>query len=239
VGIALLVAALLLAAPALRRVWAWTGLLALSALVKPFVLPTAAFALKGQRWPAWALSLIVGAAVCTAVAAPLWLTHGGEPLAHLLETSDEFRLKWAHFGSVYEPVLWLIETARPGWDSGRREVLARQVCLLLAAAIVLGVWWRMTRDPWRATRIVMAAMVLLSPAAHPWYLLWALAVAPMAFGPAAWVLSLTLPWGYAALAHVTPEGEAAWRVSPWIMVAAYAPVYAVLVADLARGRRQS
>jgi hypothetical protein len=59
----------------------------------------------------------------------------------------------------------------------------------------------------------------------------------MAFGPAAWVLSLTLPWGYAALAHVTPDGEAAWAVSPWLMAAAYAPVYVVLVADLLRRRQ--
>jgi hypothetical protein len=238
VGIALLVAALLLATPAQRRVWPWTGLLALSTLVKPFVLPAAAFVLKGRRWTAWAACLVTGAVVCAAVSTPLWLAHGAAPLANLLETSDAFRLKWAHFGSVYEPVLWLIESVRPGWEGDRQEVLARHVCLLLAAFIVLGTWWRVTRDPWRAMRIVLTAMVLLSPAAHPWYLLWALAVTPMAFGPAAWVLSLTLPWGYAALAHVTPGGEAAWAVSPWLMAAAYAPVYAVLAADLARRRRQ-
>jgi hypothetical protein len=236
-GIALLVAALLVAAPSMRRVWPWTSLLALSALVKPVVLPVAAFLLKDQNWKAWVLSLVTGAVVCTVVAAPLWLTHQAEPLENLRETSESFRLKWAHFGSVYEPVLWTIEKTRPRWDNDRQEVLARRICLVLVAAVVIGVWWRMRGDAWKATRIVLAAMVLLSPAAHPWYLLWALAMVPMAFGPAAWVASLTLPWGYAALAHVTPQGAAAWGVSPWLMVAAYAPVYAALAADLARGRR--
>ena len=64
---------------------------------------------------------------CAVVAAPLWLAQGGEPLANLLATSDEFRLKWAHFGGVYEPVLWAIESIRPAWESGRQEVLARHV----------------------------------------------------------------------------------------------------------------
>jgi hypothetical protein len=235
-GIALLVAALLVAATPPRRVWLWTGLLALSALVKPVVLPVAAFLLKDRRWQTWALSLVTGIAVCVVVAAPLWLTHNGEPLENLLDTAESFRLKWAHFGSVYEPLLWMIERVLPHWASHQQELWARRICVLTVLAIVAGVWWRMNGDAWRATRIMLLAMVLLSPAAHPWYLLWALALVPMAFGPAAWVASLTLPWGYAALAHVTPEGTAEWAVSPWLMVAAYAPVYAAVAADLWRRR---
>ena len=55
----------------MRRIWQWTSLLALSALIKPVVLPVAAFILKGQHWKAWTLSLATGAVVCGAVAAPL------------------------------------------------------------------------------------------------------------------------------------------------------------------------
>jgi hypothetical protein len=238
VGIALLVAALLVAAPTMRRVWQWAGLVALSALVKPVVLPVAAFVLKGQGWKAWALSLATGIVVCVAVAAPLWATGDGQALNNFLETSERFRLKWAHFGSVYEPVLWTIEQVCPQCPSDRQEVWARRICLAVVAAIVAGAWWRMKDDTWKATGLILTAMVLLSPAAHPWYLLWALALLPMAFGPAAWVASLTLPWGYAALGHVSPEGTAEWGVSPWLMVAAYAPVYATLATDLALKRRR-
>jgi hypothetical protein len=238
VGIALLVAALLVAAPTMRRVWQWTSLLALSALVKPVVPPVAAFILRGQGWKTWALSLATGVVVCVAVAAPLWATGDGQALGNFLETSERFRLKWAHFGSVYEPVLWTIERVCPQGQSENQEVWARRICLAIVGAIVVGAWWRMKDDTWKATRVILTAMVLLSPAAHPWYLLWALALVPMAFGPAAWVASLTLPWGYAALGHVTPEGTAGWGVSPWLMAAAYAPVYAALAADLALKRRR-
>jgi hypothetical protein len=237
VGIALLVAALLVAAPGMRRIWQWTSLLALSALVKPFVLPVAVFILKDQRWKAWALSLVTGAVVCGAVAAPLWMTHDGEALGNLLETSERFRVEWAHFGGVYEPLLWTIERVRPWWLGDQPEILARRICLLVVAAVIVGVWWRTDGDTWKSARVVLTAMVLLSPAAHPWYLLWALALVPMGFGSAAWVASLTLSWGYAALAHVTPEGAVEWDVSPWLMVAAYAPVYATLAAQIALRRR--
>ncbi|MHC4079961.1 MAG: glycosyltransferase 87 family protein [Planctomycetota bacterium] len=238
VGIALLVAALLVAAPTMRRAWQWTSLLAFSALVKPVVLPVAALVLKGQGWRAWALSLATGVVVCAAVAAPLWAIGDADALGNFLETSERFRLKWAHFGSVYEPVLWTIERVCPQCPSDRQEVWARRLCLAVVAAVVVGAWWRMKGDTWKATRVILTAMVLLSPAAHPWYLLWALALVPMAFGPAAWVASLTLPWGYAALGHVTPQGAVAWGVSPWLMAAAYAPVYAAVAADLALKRRR-
>jgi hypothetical protein len=174
-----------------------------------------------ERWPGE-----------SAVAAPRWLTYELEPLRNLLVTSERFGLKWAHFGGAYEPLLWTIEKLRPPWSGEQQEVLARRICLALVAAVLIGVWW-CGCDAWAGARTMLAAMVLLSPATHPWCLLWALALVPMAFGPVAWVASLTLPWGYDALAHVSPDGVAAWGVSPWLMAAAYVPVYGVLAADIA------
>lgn len=236
-GILLLVATLILADRMPRRVWVWTCTLAAASLVKPVVLPVAAFALKGQRWRAWVLSLAVGVVVCTALAAPLWFTGDGEPVRKLLETADRFRLKWAHFGGVYEPLLWSVEKVRPEWDNDRQEVLARRICMTLVVAVIAGVWWRGPPSLWGRTRMVLLSMVLLSPTAHPWYLLWALSMVPMAPGLATWVASLTLSWGYAAWANVTADGAAGWGVSPWIMLAAYAPIYAMLALLLYRGCR--
>ena len=227
-GVALLVGMLLLADRFPGRVWVWTSLLAAAALVKPVVLPVAAFALKGQRWRAWVLSLAIGAVVCTTIAAPLWFTDGGEPIRHLMETADRFRLKWAHFGSVYEPLLWSIETVRPDWGNDRQEILARRICTAFVAAVIAGLWWRGPPSLWGRTRLLLLAMVLLSPTAHPWYLLWALAMVPMAPGAATWIASLTLSWGYVAWAHVAADGTAGWGVSPRIMLVAYAPIYAML-----------
>jgi hypothetical protein len=167
------------------------------------------------------------------------LTDRGEPLGQLLETADRFRLKWAHFGSVYEPLLWTVEKLRPQWNNDQQEVLARRVCTAIVIAVLAGVWWRGPPSLWGRTRWIMLAMVLLSPTAHPWYLLWALAMVPMAPGLVTWVASLTISWSYVAWINITADGTAAWGVSPWIMLGAYTPIYAILALLLYRGCRST
>ena len=80
----------------------------------------------------------------------------------------------------------------------------------------------------------MTAMVLLSPTAHPWYLLWALAMVPMAMGWATWLASLTLSWGYVAWGNVATDGTPGWGVPAWVMVITYAPIYGVLAWEVGR-----
>lgn len=226
-GIALLVGALLAYTKAPKKIWDWTVMLAVGTLVKPVVLPVAALLLKGRPWPAWARSLAIGATVCVFIAGPLWLTHDAQPLKNMVSTAQLFTLKWAHFGSVYEPMLWTIEKAQPQWINDQQEVLARRLCIAMVVAVVVVVWLR-SRDVWAGSRMILFAMVLLSPAAQPWYLLWSLALMPMTRSGALWIASLTLPWGYVVLRDVV-----SWSVSPWVMVAAYLPVYAALLFDAA------
>ncbi|MCH8165450.1 MAG: hypothetical protein IH889_07570 [Planctomycetes bacterium] len=228
-GIALLVGALLAYTKAPKKIWEWTVMLAVGTLVKPVVLPVAALLLKGRPWPAWARSLAIGATVCLFIAGPLWLTYDAQPLKNMVSTAELFTLKWAHFGSVYEPMLWTIEKAQPQRTNDQQEVLARRLCIAMVVAVVVVVWLR-SRDVWGGSRMILFAMVLLSPTAHPWYLLWSLALMPMTRSPALWIASLTLPWGYVVLGDVV-----SWSVSPWVMVAAYLPVYAALVFDAAKG----
>ena len=234
VGLALLMAAILVGESKQgRRVLGtalWTSLLALATLVKPVVLPVAAFLLKGRPWWSWAGSISVGALVCLVVAAPLWLSHDLEPLRNLLATANRFTLKWAHFGSVYEPLLTTIERLAPGWTNDQQEVLARRICAALVAVIIVWAWARAGRGGlWAGARTIFLAMVLLSPAAHPWYLLWALAMVPVAPSPTVWIATLTLPFGYAVLGDVVE-----WSLPVWVMVAAYAPVYGALLVDTAK-----
>ena len=211
----------------------WTVFVALGALVKPMFLPVAAFLLKGRTWHAWVTSVGIGAAVSAALAAPLWLSEGGRPLGNLLGSAQRFTLKWAHFGSVYEPLLWAIEKLTPGWTNDPQEVLARRICLAAVAAIFVWVWLRpRAGDVWSRSRAIFLAMVLLSPAAHPWYLLWALVLVPMAPAAGVWVASLTVLLGYVAFG-----GEVGWSVPGWVMAAAYAPVYVAVAVDLLRRGR--
>ena len=105
--------------------------------------------------------------------------------------------------------------------------MARKICvgLLVLAAIVILVNRRL--NFWQATRAMLFALVLLTTTAHPWYLLWALALVPMSNSWAMWIFSLTLPWGYAAFADGLH-----WKVSSWILAAAYAPVMVALIWDV-------
>jgi hypothetical protein len=232
-GMLLLAAAL---AAGAGRVPVATVALAAGGLVKPVVVPVAGLLLRRRRWTWWLGSAVLGAVVCLLLAAPLLLADGGAPIEHVRATATRFTLKWAHFGSVYEPLLWIVERLMPG-PNDPQEQLARAACTLALAAAVLVVLWRY-RDPWAGARAMLLAMVLLSPAAHPWYLLWALALMPMAPGAAVWIASLTLTWGYAAWGFRPDEdGLPGWGVSPWLMVAAYAPVYVALALSMARRRR--
>ncbi len=224
-GIALLTGALLLGGGAAARPWLWSGLLGLAAMVKPVTLPPAAFLLRDRPLRDWLATLGVGAAVCAAVAAPFWVGHGGEALANLRATGSCFALKWAHFGGVYEPLLGGVERLTPGWIDERQQMLARRLCAAALAGVFLWLWARRRGDAWSRSGALLLVMVLLSPAAHPWYLLWALALVPMAPGPAVWVASLTLPWGYAALGDT-----AGWSVPAWLPLAAWAPIWAALAA---------
>jgi len=243
VGLALLAVALRFGTTRIVQEWAWSICLALAALIKPVVIPVAAFILR-DRWPwwSWFRSASIGFIICLTFLAPFMLTHEGDPLENYLDTAERFTLKWAHFGGVYEPALWAIEAAtndpedaweRPDedlWTNLEQEGLARALCGGLLAVVAVLIFWRV-RDPWAAARMFLFAAVLLTPAAHPWYLLWAFVIVPMRPSAAVWVASFTLLWGYAAWGYVGGEDEMRWGVAPAVLVAAYAPVYLALLVD--------
>lgn len=232
IGIACLVASLAVFSAVPATTWRWTALLALSALGKPITLPAAPIMLRGRPLREWLASAAVGAVVVAACIAPPWLIWGdhGRAYHNWRTTVDELAGRFTHFGGVYELVLAAVRLLAPApWLNLTPEWLARNVCLALSAAAVLAVFWSRL-DPWRATRAILFALVLLATAAHPWYLLWALALFPMADGRALWVLSLTLPWGYAAWADDVHR-----TVPRWLLAAAYAPVLVALAWDVVRG----
>ncbi len=233
IGIALLAGALVACAPSgstPARVGRWIWAVALAAMVKPVVLPVAAILLRGRPARTWLVSLAIGVAVCAIVAGPLLLPHSGTPARHLADTSTRFSLKWAHFGSVYEPTLTAIEWVAPNWGNDGQEQLARVICVGLLGLAMLGIWWR-GRKLWMDCSLIFLAMVLLSPTAHPWYLLWAFALLPLAPLRAVWVASLTLTWGYASLGETDT-----WSIPCWVMAAAYVPIYIALIIDVSKYR---
>ncbi|MDP6931746.1 MAG: glycosyltransferase family 87 protein, partial [Myxococcota bacterium] len=155
-------------------------------------LPLALVPLLWRRSP-WLLLGIAG--LCAMATYPF--IEAGPALWAGLETWSRH---WAFNGSLH-PLLEVILG-----DS------ARIVVLVLGAAVVLGVWWRVT-DPAVGALWIGGAFVLLSPTVHPWYVLWVW-VPALLCGVRAWtVLATLVPISYVALASYDPT-LSHWE-EPW------------------------
>ena len=189
--------------------------LAVAAAVKPVALPLAlplAWSLRRQPWRIFAAA---GACLVTLAVLylPFTLMDGG--LTGMLETGRSFATRWRFNGAVHP----LVESAalRLGLDEGwgeRAKRIADIVCLTLLIGSLVIATLRL-KDAWRVTLVYLALMVGLSSTVHPWYLLWALGVLPVAraaaggWGPftaAVWVAALALPWGYLAWLEMAAGG---------------------------------
>ncbi len=108
--------------------------------------------------------------------------------------------------------------------------LAKSVCALALLVFAVVLWHRRV-DPLRGCFFLTAAVLLLSPTAHPWYFLWVLPW--LCLFPSRAFILLT---GLVSLAYVN-LGAAARMAEPypWIRVAEYAPFYVLLCADWLRG----
>lgn len=238
IGLPLLVLALLAAERSAHQLGRWVTPLALAALVKPFVVPIAGVLLHRSSARSWIRAGLLGAIVVVFAGAWFFAPDGGRAFTNLLATTSRFSLKWAHFGVVYEPLLCVTEWLTPDWTNDGQERLVRAVCVLLAGIATILIITRAHR-PWRAGVVLLFIYILLAPAVHPWYLVWALVLLPrcaepsrMIGGWAVWVASGTLGWGY-----VVYTGANDWTVSPWMYLLVYGPVAAALVAEWLLARR--
>ncbi len=238
-GVALLLAALALAARA-RPVRAGAAF-ALSVLTK-YVSLAAAPALArrfGARF----------AAAAAVVAAVLWLAAvegGTSPIGGL----PEYAGRW-EFNSILYPATaaavraadlparaksvflgWKARLGHPAWAQSLFPYFydgffARAALGLLLAAILAAIAWR-ARDARAATFASLAALLLLSPTLHPWYLLWILPFAAERRAPAFLYLSFAAPLAYALADPIA-------GLSPgWVLAAEYAPFAVLLSATLVR-----
>jgi hypothetical protein len=198
--------------------------------------------LRGRPLCEWIRSVVVGTFVAAVMLAPFWVIYGdhGRAYRNWKATANDLAERFAHFGGVYQPVLATVRIAIPaeGKPDGfnlKQEWLARKICLGIFGIAAIGIYFSRL-NAWQATRAILFSLALLSTTAHPWYLLWGFALVPMANSWAIWVLSLTLPWGYAVLGDVVH-----WTISPWVHAAAYGPVFIALACDIVihwRGRAQ-
>ena len=143
-----------------------------------------------------------------------------------------FAVKWRHNDSLYGLVYSLIADPRPGWDwDDGALMVARWICLgaLAAVTVAAAACWR---DPLRGAAAAMAALLLLSPVVHPWYVLWVLAFVPMLASPPWVAFSWLVFLGYQVLVPYRSSGV--WQPAEWVVWAEYGPVYLLLAWALVR-----
>ncbi len=207
VGLCLVAAAL--AAWAARR-WTASGVaLTLAGLVKflPWVALPAL--LPRLRWR-WAFLPVIVAALYL----PFQL-HGVDALGSL----GVFAAKWRANDFLFT---FLFR------ESGALEPSLRQAKLW--GAIIVGVVWLTTIALRRPLPSVYAwtvgALLLVSPVAHPWYVLWLLPAAVLCRQPAWWLWTITVFLAYAPLPLFRAGGP--WRESMLMKGLEVVPVLALL-----------
>jgi alpha-1,6-mannosyltransferase len=148
--------------------------------------------------------------------------QAGNPLG----TMALFASTWESNGSVYGLATALIDP---------------RLYRVFAAGALLGVlWWVRDgrRDLMTSAAAYFFALFLLAPVVHPWYLLWLLAIVPLRHAPLdrigvaalAWTATVALSY----VAHQQMLANGSWTIPPAILLLEYAPVYGLLVYDVAR-----
>ena len=214
--------------PATLQAGAW---LAMTVAVKPIALavalPMTWHLLRDRPGLRGGGRVLAAAGVCVSTLAglylPLILMDGG--VGGMLETSRRFVGVWRFNGSIHP----LVEAALGGPAVDSAKPIADVICGgLLLIVLLLGTWFH--RVPWRAAMTYFFGLICLSSTVHPWYLLWALALLPVAWaagttvvGPAVWVASLTLPWSYQSWLELASGGEFQPSLAVWLMQ--WIPIY--------------
>ncbi|MEO0586129.1 MAG: hypothetical protein AAF078_00655 [Planctomycetota bacterium] len=256
IGLPLLVAALWLgdqalrsaSNPANRAAWSAIGCgvaLALACLVKPIVLPAALFIAAagvcagGLRFAARSAGLAALGGLAVALPLLAWPIALDGGYGSFDATAQRFVTKWAANGSVH-PLLESLTGTKAAADL---------LCAAGLVAVTAALAW--AARPGRvvaATAAFFVAALLLSSTVHPWYLLWAMVLLPIAAarptaatpapcGLATVVVATTLAWSLVIpLAYTSiPRFAAGGPYQPYLaaVAAEYAVVYAALLISAA------
>jgi len=201
--------------------------LALSFLAKFFPLVLLPIFLRGRRIAGdpvrAANSAWLGAGVFAAVALLGYLPYlGAGP--RLFGGLSDYAVGWEANDSLFRLVL------RAGNSKAQAELVTGVMALALVAYAL-----KKQIEPLRASLLVTAGLVVLSPAAFPWYFTWS--VPFLCFYPRApWLLmSVTAVLGYSPV--VAYAAGQPYRDSPFILALEYAPVYLWLAIGLVQRAR--
>lgn len=195
------------------------GFLSLAgAAVKP--LPVLLLAPILRASPARAIAGMALAAALTGLLA-LPVIDAGH---HLFDALRNYEAHWSFNGLAFalsEPILG-------GWT--------RRVLQAIGAAVVLVAWARL-RDPVDVWAVAGAAFFLLTPTAHPWYALWALAP-HLLQGRWGWAAAgVPILGSYLVLLGFDPT-DGSWTEPGWLLEATWGPALLALGAGAITSRNE-
>lgn len=181
--------------------------LAAAALSKWFALLAAPVFFRRGRWWGGLLFAAAAALICLPYRAAGWSLVTGF-LTYVRE--------WRNNESLYA----LLVAVTPD------ERVATGVALGVVAGLALHCAGDHA-EPLRATYLLVAAVLLLSPSVFPWYVTWLVPFLCFFPNPAWLLFTATVLLSYHVLIGYTTAG--AWRYTPWLVWLEYVPVYALLL----------
>jgi len=249
------VAGLAVAGLALSSNRVWTAGLGLAVGIWTKLLPLLALPVLLRTRPK---AVVATAIAAVALLAP-YLAAGG----HLLTGLTTYGQRWRANDGLFRAVLWLFEqvvppgdqpvdlpapiveivrslvgpNAQPGqvWPDEVAFAGAKLVAGGLFGLVCLWCWWK-ARGLEDALGPMLATLFLVSPVIHPWYLMWILPLAALAWdrpeGAPPWSAAM-LVWGLTAWLAYVPRPEYL-RSGQWLdgsgrVLIEYAPVWALLI----------
>ncbi len=200
--------ALLLANLAIIRGWRRVsiGALAAATLVKWFPALALPIFLRRTGWRhlAWFV------AVCALVALPY---HSAG--LHLFTGALSYVENWRNNASLFDLLV-----------SAGGEMFAVAMVALILAALALSLAWRRA-EPLRASYLLVATLVLLSPSVFPWYVTWLVPFLCFFPNPAFLLWTGTVLLSYHVLIDYNTLGL--WHYDARLIWLEYVPVYALLL----------
>lgn len=161
----------------------------------------------------------------------LLFAEGG---THLFTGLQTYLLKWRFNDALFSLFYEIIKNPSLEWDDAAL-LLTRQI---FTGILLLTALWAPLKyaNPYRATFIIMAVYLLLSPTLHPWYLLWLLPFLTLFPQPAWIILSGLIFLAYEVLIGYSMNNV--WDERDWVKWTQFGPFFLLLILQLALARRR-
>jgi hypothetical protein len=171
-----------------------------------------------RRWRWWGGPLFAAAAFLFT----LPYVGAGSGLLRGLITYAE---RWRNNASLYDVLL----------AATAQDVVATGIALGIVGGMAVRFAWLKT-EPLRASFLLLAAVLLVSPSVFPWYVTWLVPFLCFFPDPALVLWTVTVLLSYHVLIDFTALGQ--WHYTTWLVWFEYVPVFALLLFRWLRPREE-